>query len=85
MLMNKVQTAVDSLMSSESTDVTTRAALLDGLRADLRTFGSDMLEHLEHEEHAYATPIARKVRRSPYAHAPRFFVGNLVNKCLTVC
>lgn len=59
--MQKIQTTMDLLLSGDSTDTTTRGALLGELHAGLKAFGKDMLEHLDHEEHAYATPIARKV------------------------
>lgn len=61
--MAKVQTAMDTLIggAGDSKDDTGRAALLDELRADLSTFGKELLEHLDHEEHSFATPVARKV------------------------
>lgn len=61
-LMRKVQAAIDSLVSGEdSKDDSVRASLLSGLRADLTKFSKEALQHLDHEEHSFATPVARKV------------------------
>eukprot|EP00903_Cladosiphon_okamuranus_P016395 g15119.t1 len=61
-LMASVQSAVDSLLGGKggSDDDADRLALLDKLKADLTQFGKDVLEHLDHEELYYATPVARK-------------------------
>lgn len=58
-LMASVQSALDSLLDGNTK--VDRAAVLDGLKADLNKFGKDVLEHLDHEELYYATPVARKV------------------------
>lgn len=42
-------------------DEATRAALLDELKANLSRFGKELIDHLDHEEHSFATPVARKV------------------------
>lgn len=62
-LMSSVQSAMDALLgsSSDSNDDTARTVLLAELRANLTRFGKDVLDHLDHEEHSFATPIARKV------------------------
>lgn len=61
-LMRKVQTAIDLLVSGDDIlDDSARGALLGVLRADLTKFGNEVLEHLDHEEHSFATPVARKV------------------------
>lgn len=60
-LMKCVQNAVDTLVSEDYGDNVERAKLLDRLRVNISKFGRDLLEHLDHEEHAFATPIARKV------------------------
>lgn len=61
-LMRKVQAAIDSLVSGEdSKDDSVRAILLGRLRADLTKFSNEALQHLDHEEHFFATPVARKV------------------------
>lgn len=64
-LMASVQAAIDALLGGEDTTKgdAARGALLDGLRADLAKFGNELLEHLDHEEHSFATPVARKVCR----------------------
>lgn len=61
--MESVQSAMDSLVDGggDVKDDAARATVLAGLRADLSKFGKDMLEHLDREEHSFATPIARKV------------------------
>ncbi|CAM9111089.1 unnamed protein product [Scytosiphon promiscuus] len=61
-LMSSVQAAMDTLLgsSSDSNDDTARTVLLAELRGNLTRFGKDVLEHLDHEEHSFATPIARK-------------------------
>lgn len=61
--MAAVQTALDTLMGSsdEGKDDANRATVLSGLKGQLTQFGKDVLEHLDHEEHSFATPIARKV------------------------
>lgn len=51
---------MDTLLSG-STDEATRGNILYELRADITKFGNDVIEHLHHEERAYATPVARKV------------------------
>lgn len=62
MFMTKVQTAIDSLVSEEDgKDDSVRATLLGELRADLTKFSNAALQHLDHEEHSFATPVARKV------------------------
>lgn len=61
--MGSVQSALDSLLGGTdgSKDEADRAALLNRLKADLAQFGKDLLEHLNHEEFYFATPVARKV------------------------
>eukprot|EP00903_Cladosiphon_okamuranus_P016305 g15037.t1 len=61
-LLSAVQGAVDTLLGSsdQSRDDATRAIVLAGLKVNLQKFGKDVLEHLDHEEHSFATPIARK-------------------------
>lgn len=63
-LMSEVQTAMDTLLgaSDEGKDDAARAAVLTSLKASLQKFGENVLEHLDHEEYSFATPIARKVR-----------------------
>lgn len=62
-LMASVQAGMDTLLGSsdESRDDATRATVLAELKANLSKFGKDVLEHLDHEEYSFATPIARKV------------------------
>lgn len=57
---------MDTLLgpSDEAKDDTARATVLAGLKVNLHKFGKDVLEHLDHEEHSFATPIARKVRKA---------------------
>lgn len=65
--MKAVQAGIDALVSGAvgsgngGGDETARAALLDDLKANLSKFGKEMIEHLDHEEHSFATPVARKV------------------------
>lgn len=63
MLMASVQKAIDALLGGGkgNSDDAVRAVLLAGLKADLSKFGKELLEHLDHEEHSLATPVARKV------------------------
>lgn len=66
-LMKAVQAGIDALLNGADgngnggDDETTRAALLDDLKANLSRFGKELIEHLDHEEHSFATPVARKV------------------------
>lgn len=62
-LMSEVQTAMDTLLGSsdQAKDDAARATLLAGLKVNLQKFGKDVLEHLDHEEKSFATPVARKV------------------------
>eukprot|EP00752_Nemacystus_decipiens_P012458 g11037.t1 len=61
-LLSAVQTAMDTLLGSsdQAKDDATRATVLAGLKVNLQKFGKDVLEHLDHEEYSFATPIARK-------------------------
>lgn len=63
--MESVQSTLHALLGGTDgiNEETHRSALLDRLRADLTQFGKDVLEHLDHEELYYATPVARKVGR----------------------
>lgn len=64
-LMKKVQAGIDALLSGSANgggdNETSPAVLLDELKANLSKFGKELLEHLDHEEHSLATPVARKV------------------------
>ena len=62
--MASVQSALDSLLGDDKSacnEEADRAAMLDRLKTDLAQFGKDVLEHLDHEELYFATPVARKV------------------------
>lgn len=68
--MKTVQTGIDALLSGSANgggdNEDNRAVLLDELKANLRKFGKELLEHLDHEEHSFATPVARKVSQSRF-------------------
>lgn len=66
-LMAAVQAGMETLLGSsteEGRDDAIRATVLANLKANLSQFGKDVLEHLDHEEYSFATPIARKVTNS---------------------
>lgn len=56
-----MQEKFDALLGDDCKDDSIRAGLLNELVADLINFGQEVIEHLDHEEHAFATPVARKV------------------------
>lgn len=72
-LMASVQSALGCLLggADDGKSKADRVTILDKLKADLTRFGKDVLEHLDHEELYFATPVARKVRlveKIPYRH-----------------
>ncbi|CAN0118074.1 unnamed protein product [Ascophyllum nodosum] len=59
-LAASIQKTIDTLLGGDCNDDSTRAGLLNKLIADLDLLGREVLEHLDHEEHSFATPVARK-------------------------
>lgn len=63
--MTSIQVAMDALLSSTSGSTKgddARAIRLEALKTDVVEFGKRVLEHMDHEELSFVSPVIRKVR-----------------------
>ena len=66
-LISSIQSTIDALLGrtlgeeKEYDQESVRAALMAGLRADIKYFAAELVENLDQEELVYAAPVARKV------------------------
>ncbi|CAM9812351.1 unnamed protein product [Ascophyllum nodosum] len=65
-LISSIQSTIDALLGrtlgeeKEYDQESVRAALMAGLRADIKYFAAELVENLDQEELVYAAPVARK-------------------------
>lgn len=52
---------MDCLLGNRNDGAAKADNTLDGLKADIKTFGKEVRDHMDNEERFYATPVARKV------------------------